>query len=504
MIYRDAADYKMTAICIDSCIILSQRSKDYTWLSNSYNALGNLKYNLLEYKDAYINVDSALRIAEEYNLPKQKGIAIASLARFEKDPAKSSGMRKKAVEILQKIPGNEEEVSLILINLGTHSRNSDTAIHYYQDAIRTAASANATEAEIAAYNNMAYSYMDKKDLLNAEACLIKFAVPLAKKNKNYDWLSTLDDSYSEVLSARHNPGQALEYERKALKARAAADSEQASGQIRLFAALLDVKNRELKIKTNEKEIQRKENQIHLMSFWFVLSIIVILVVIFLIVLKLLKNKIKYKNELIMSAKRLIESEEDLKGRVSMELHDVTIPFYTTMLQQIEEAKIGDVKIEDELKNKLSKMHESIRQISHRMNNSFLGQLTLNEHVTGLCKDLKGLTGIPIQCVIADEDFNLTREETIHIYRIIQELLTNAIKYVTFGEIKLSLFNERGNFFIIYKDKGPGFDMNIAKNEGLGIMNITERAKIINGKAILKTSPGKPTTWNIIIPLNREK
>ena len=192
----------------------------------------------------------------------------------------------------------------------------------------------------------------------------------------------------------------------------------------------------------------------------------------------------------------------MKGRVSMELHDLATPFYTTMQQHIEEAQIKDHKIEKQLKDKLSIMTANIRQISHRMNNSFIEQLTIAELVKGLCEDLKGSTKIPIRYVMGQEDFNLSGEETLHIYRIIQEILTNAIKHLSFGEISLSLSEEGGIFFILYSDTGSGFEEKTSLKKGLGILNIFERAKIIGGKAVLNTAIGKGTKWSISIPLNK--
>jgi signal transduction histidine kinase len=105
----------------------------------------------------------------------------------------------------------------------------------------------------------------------------------------------------------------------------------------------------------------------------------------------------------------------------------------------------------------------------------------------------------MHCVIGPGEFNLSKEETIHIYRIIQELLTNAIKYVSSGEINLSLTMEEGMLFILYQDSGPGFNMQAPGTKGLGILNIFERAKIIHGKAVLNSARGTGTKWNITIP-----
>jgi signal transduction histidine kinase len=138
-----------------------------------------------------------------------------------------------------------------------------------------------------------------------------------------------------------------------------------------------------------------------------------------------------------------------------------------------------------------------------MSNNFIEQLTIVELVSGLCEDLKTRSSIPIHYKFGQASFNLSAEKTIHIYRIIQEILTNAIKHVSFGEITISLSEEAGIFFILYKDTGPGFDTNTATKKGLGVMNIFERAKIIGGNAILNTIPGGETKWNISVPLDRD-
>jgi len=88
----------------------------------------------------------------------------------------------------------------------------------------------------------------------------------------------------------------------------------------------------------------------------------------------------------------------------------------------------------------------------------------------------------------------------HLVRIIQELLANAVKYVDKGVIKLNISIEFTSLYILYQDDGPGFDPKKLKQEGLGLLNIIERAKIIGGKSTLESSPGNGTKWRIFIPL----
>lgn len=504
MIYLEASDQKTAVVFLDSTINIANRNKDYGLLSNTYNALGNLKFDLMDTLDSKIMYDSAFTIATKNGLTKQTGIAIASLSKFESDEKKSSSMRKKAINILQKQPGNEVEIATILNNIGMRCSNTDTAIWYYKAAINIAKSAKYVEVEVAANNNLAYSLIDKKDFANAEACLVKNAIPLSEKDDNYLWLSNLFDSYTDVLVAEKKIDQALLNARLALQMRIKADQRQASNQVRLLAALLNVKSKELRIQTNEKELQGKENKIRLIIFFLSISLMALFLTILLYKWKIQRSKIAYQNSLFSAAKKLIDIEENMKGRVAMELHDLTSPFYTIMLQQIEKAKIGDSKIEYDLKRRLSVMTESIRQISHRMDNNFIGQISIAELVEGLCGDLQEGCVVPINFTIQKKVFDLTVEQTIHIYRIIQEILTNAIKYASSGDINLSISEEAGMFIILYRDCGPGFDTSNVKNTGLGITNIFERAKILNGKAILSTAAGDCTKWNIVIPNDEKK
>jgi signal transduction histidine kinase len=39
---------------------------------------------------------------------------------------------------------------------------------------------------------------------------------------------------------------------------------------------------------------------------------------------------------------------------------------------------------------------------------------------------------------------------------------------------------------------------------MGLMNIFERVKLIGGKAIVNSSPGNGTTWNITVPLHQKE
>lgn len=500
ILYRDASDYKMATLYLDSSINTSSRINDQEWRSNAYNALGNLKFDLLDSLNARSYFDSAFHIAERYGLNRQTGVALASLAKFERNINDLVFTLNSAVELLKTDPDSKEEIAMIYVNLGLYVSNPDTAIHYFKSAIEIAEQLNSPEVTITAYNNMVYSYLDKNELRNAEACLSIHALPMALKYQNFEWLSTLYDTYADVGLAKKNTAEAFKYERLALEARGKGDEVKAIEQVRLLSSLLDLKNKELLIQKKESEIQQKENANRKLILWGSALIVALLALSVIWIWLQQRNKIRIQGELIDSAKRLISMEEDLKGRVSMELHDLVTPFYRSMLQQIEMAGINEAHIEGQIKAKVTEFTSALRDMSHHLQTGYHEQLTLAELLNGLCNDFSKTTALKINFSSNVMEI-FSSEITIHLYRVVQELLANAFKYAKNSNISISLIKDYKTLFLLYSDTGPGFDAMSQKRDGIGIRTIIERIKLINGKAILNTSCGSGTEWTITVPVS---
>ena len=500
MVYLASSDHKMAIIMLDSTISIARISKDFALLSNAYNSVGSIKNTLLDSVESRIMFDSAFNVAIRYNLPKQKGVALSSLSMLEKNPAIADSKRKNAILILSREPGNEEEIATVQINIGLTKIDPDSAIAYYTDALEMTNSGIFPELEVAAYNNMAYSFVDKNEFIKAEDCLKSHAIPIALKLENFNWLSSLYDTYADVMLAQDNISKAFDYERRSLKMRLKANHKYASDQVRLLSALLDLKNKEIRIQSNESDLQKKEDKIKVILFLFGCTALFLLLTVLFYSWRLQKNRLRFQESLLKSAKKLIDLEENQKGRLSMELHDLANPFYISMIKHIEMANISDLSIENELKEKLSTLTSSIREISHRIDNSFIGQIPLPELISGLTKDIQEVSAVPIIYRCNERNIDLTTEKTMHVFRIIQEILFNAMKYVKEGKVEIELAIEEDHLFVFYSDTGPGIEEVTSKTKGLGLSNINERARLLGGKANMTSNPGSGTTWNISIPL----
>lgn len=99
--------------------------------------------------------------------------------------------------------------------------------------------------------------------------------------------------------------------------------------------------------------------------------------------------------------------------------------------------------------------------------------------------------------IKDKDLELS------LYRIINELINNTLKYAEAKNVSLAMENGEGNIWLKYSDDGKGFDPNAyggnPMGSGMGMGNIFGRVKGFNGICNLQTQPGSGMSMEIEIP-----
>jgi two-component system, NarL family, sensor kinase len=499
---RSIYDYKTALILLDSAVRMAESIKDYTGMSNAYNEKGNINMELQDLPNARSMYEMALKIGKSHSLFPQMGIALGNLSKFEPDSAFALRKMVEALNLFKDSAGYEEEASGLMINIGWNQQNPDSALFYYRSALQQGIRGNLPEVVITAYNNMAYSYLDKGDLVQAEEILTEKAIPLATRIGNESWLSELFDTYSDIFAAKGSFNEAYLYQKQATKKRVEADIRMASNQLRLLSVQLDVKNKELKIQNEEKELLIQSNRIQRMEFWLVITILLIVLSFTSLFWLQQRSRMKLQREQISSAKRIIDMEESEKGRTARELHDITGQLVLGITGEIENLEMTDEMMRELLVERIKGLGQSIRHISHRMNPAMVGNFSFHELISGLCIDMERLTGIMIELDQPDAYPDLPEEMILHIYRISQELITNASKYAIESVVSLKIWTEENNLRFDYLDSGKGFEYDEKNITGMGLMNIFERVKLLNGKAKLITAPGSGTRWNMTFPLGK--
>ncbi|WP_337965407.1 sensor histidine kinase [uncultured Flavobacterium sp.] len=258
----------------------------------------------------------------------------------------------------------------------------------------------------------------------------------------------------------------------------------------------------------KNEILSRRNTIIIISS----AVIILFLGIFIIIYRLrVKNKelsfIKEQQEaneriyqLLLkqqSETECVRNEE--RNRIAMELHDgIVNSVFTTRFNLIQLDSTQDDK-KEQLVKELEKTENEIRRVSHNLTQN---QLFEDNSFTDVIKNLVESQQNQFNTKF---DFSVDKlidwspvssSNKIHIYRIIQEALQNSNKYSNAERCYIMLLKTGDKITIRIWDNGIGFNVEKIK-EGIGLRNIKERAKSLNGEMKIISEPGKGTTIEVI-------
>ena len=95
---------------------------------------------------------------------------------------------------------------------------------------------------------------------------------------------------------------------------------------------------------------------------------------------------------------------------------------------------------------------------------------------------------------------LKSQQSVALFRIIQEALNNVAKHAKATEVKISIKREGGKLTLEVIDNGVGFDQNIKKkNDSYGLIGMKERVFLLDGDLSIKSEINKGTTIKLQMP-----
>ena len=198
---------------------------------------------------------------------------------------------------------------------------------------------------------------------------------------------------------------------------------------------------------------------------------------------------------------LVYAQDNERKRIAEDLHDSIGPMLAAIkinfLRMIK-AKTGDtnmlaVKTESIIDDSITE----IRNISHRLMPKSLSSKGLINLLSDYFTDLEAIH--PISIAFKHEiNKALTEEVQLNLYRIISELVLNAIKHSCSKTICISVKTTKHAILISIEDNGKGFDPS-KKTSSLGIKNVESRVNYLKGTMNITSSADKGTSIEISIP-----
>lgn len=239
----------------------------------------------------------------------------------------------------------------------------------------------------------------------------------------------------------------------------------------------------------------------------VLSFLLFLTVLFLWILNKNQKKLSFQKERnhqqdlralenqqkLSISNALIEGEEVERKRIARELHDGLGSMLSGLKIHLNLADKENAVNAPNINLLLNESIKELRNISQNLMPESLLKLGLEDALRDLClANSNAKTNVEFQYLIKKS--NVPKHFEIMIYRIIQELLNNALKYANASNILISCSQNKDIFFITVEDNGIGFDITEAKNkQGMGLRNIKNRVAFLNGKLEIESAIEKGTS-----------
>ncbi|ANH82046.1 hypothetical protein A8C56_14665 [Niabella ginsenosidivorans] len=193
---------------------------------------------------------------------------------------------------------------------------------------------------------------------------------------------------------------------------------------------------------------------------------------------------------------MLEGEERERQRVARDLHDglggmlAGVKINLSRQSEMEDQHLNDVI------HQLDQSVSELRRIARNMMPESLLKIGLEAALRDLCESLSG-NSTQIEFQAYNLDGNLPAATQATIYRIVQEILSNAVRHAAARKVILQCSQNGPVFYITAEDDGRGFDVAALKEaKGIGFINIRNRVDYLKGNMDIHSVPNEGTTINI--------
>lgn len=561
-------NYSLAINLTKEAIKYAKRSGNEDILSKGYAQLGRYYALKNDYAQALKEFHHSLDISESKEELNNNTVSvltsIGEINLNEKDTVEALKHYYKAKTIGEKSPSTR--LGNVYNNLGILYMGSqmDSALLYFQKALKSYEVYNYKQGEILARQNIAttiLNFKSKKDYEDAYNQLtiamnqaIKLNDPeslffanyfmgvyyetairdnskaksfyqksweLFKKGYRNEYAVQLYKSLSRISEKLGDFESAYEFQKTAHKLQDSVFSVEKNKQFHEIQTKFDVeqKNNRIKLLNKENEIKSKQNM------WIFISGVIL--VIFLIIIAYIyrkearSQKVIRKQDLLLFRKEkesiehqqklneikfLIAGQNQERSRVSKELHDGIGSSLAAMkinLSLLNEREVKNKQLNHHI-DQLNDITKEIRIISHALSVSTDSGKSMEELINDLVEIHQLNKGFKLHLTLFPEDClnGLTEFEKTNLYRVFQEIFANISRHSQATKVEVNCILDEANLTIMIEDNGVGFEE--GDHSGIGLKNIKERIKELKGEVSIDSVPNHGTTISISLSKNKQE
>jgi signal transduction histidine kinase len=208
------------------------------------------------------------------------------------------------------------------------------------------------------------------------------------------------------------------------------------------------------------------------------------------------------------SQRMLRVQEDVQRSLARELHDDFGQILTaigTLLGRLRRQAPADTPLGSELEQVRGIAQQALDRIRHRsqwLHPGVLDDFGLARALEGCVEQFEQQTGIKTH-LVADGPLDAVRDDcAIHVYRIVQEALSNAARHSGSPDAWVRITCGDGNLELAIEDRGSGIPAQASGAEsarGMGMVSMRERAELIGGELDVSRSARGGTIVHLRVP-----
>lgn len=209
----------------------------------------------------------------------------------------------------------------------------------------------------------------------------------------------------------------------------------------------------------------------------------------------------------------VDAQENILSEISQKLHhevknniDAVTMQIRHIAYKLQNDDISISHIKNELENIASQndfVKQQVRLTSHSLMPERIEQIGLIGAIENeIIKFEKSCSIETILTIDYTKNYELEQKESILVFRLLQETLSNILNHANASVVKVNIGIENNMFFITITDDGVGFNINEKrknKSTGIGLTDLRRRAEYINAQYNINSKLGFGTTTELRVP-----
>jgi PAS domain S-box-containing protein len=205
---------------------------------------------------------------------------------------------------------------------------------------------------------------------------------------------------------------------------------------------------------------------------------------------------------------LADAQEEERRRIARELHDQMGQHLAALKMGLERLD-GGAAAPDHLRHLhglMKQINQEVHRIALELRPTALDDLGLQTALVNYVEDWTERSGLEVDLHTSGLDQRrLPPALETHLYRIVQEALTNVLKHAEAERVSLVMERRQDHLLVIIEDDGRGFDQEAATGPRagmprLGLLGMKERVASVGGEMQVESAAGRGTSLFIRVAL----